>query len=117
MYYCSRVYGNFNELMESSHETVNMLLKQLDLTLSDIKDEPWANDQLVVYFSLADYAAYELTDGWYSDCNFDRDFNGAPNPMDYINTEHLGEDLIEQVDSSVCLLLPNGKVVTTSYGW
>ena len=101
MYYCSRVYDNFNELMESSHETASMLLKQLDLTLSDIED----------------YAAYELTDGWYSDCNFDRDFNGAPNPMDYIDTEHLGEDLIEQVDSSVCLLLPNGKVVTTSYGW
>lgn len=46
-----------------------------------------------------------------------KDRNGAPNPMDYIDTEHLGEDLIEQVDSSVCLLLPNGKVVTTSYGW
>lgn len=44
MYYCSRVYDNFNELMESSHETASMLLKQLDLTLSDIKDEPWAND-------------------------------------------------------------------------
>lgn len=110
MYYCSRVYDNFNEFMESGHETASMLLKQLDLTLSDIKDEPWTNNQLVVYFSLADYAAYELTDGWYGDCNFDRDFNGAPNPMDYIDTEHLGEDLIEQVDSSVCLLWPNGKV-------
>lgn len=117
MYYCSRVYDNFNELMESSYETASMLLKQLDLTLSDIKDEPWANDQLVVYFSLADYAAYELTDGWYSDCNFGGDFNGAPNPMDYIDTGHLGEDLIECGDPSVCRLLQNGKVVTTSYGW
>lgn len=117
MYYCSRVYDNFNELMESSHETASMLLKQLDLTFLDIKNEPWANNQLVVYFSLGDYAAYELTDGWYSDCNFYRDFNGAPNPMDYIDTEHLGEDLIEQVDSSVCLLLPNGKIVTTEVGW
>ena len=117
MYYCSRVYDNFNELMESSYETARMLLTQLGLKLSDIKDKPWANNQLVVYFSIEDYAAYELTDGWYSDYNFDKDFNGAPNPMDYINTEHLGEDLIERVDSSVCLLLPNGKVVTTSYGW
>lgn len=71
----------------------------------------------MVYPNVEEYAIYELTDGWYSDCNFDGDFNGAPNPMDYINTEHLGEDLIEQVDSSVCQLLPNGKVVTTSYGW
>lgn len=40
MYYCSRVYDNFNELMESSHETAIMLLKQLGLEYEDIKDEP-----------------------------------------------------------------------------
>lgn len=117
IYYCSRVYDNFNELMESSYETARMLLKQLDLTLSDIKDEPWANNQLVLYFSLEDYAAYELADGWYSDCNFYRDFNGAPSPIEYVDLADFGEALIERVDSSVCLQLPNGRVVTTEYGW
>ena len=94
MYYCSRVYDNFNELMESSHETASMLLKQLDLTLSDIKDEPWANDQLVVYFSIYVSGAY---------C-------AIPVIDKYIDLEVFGNVLIDELCADCAQLLPNGKV-------
>lgn len=110
-------YDNFDELMDCDSQTANLLLDELGLNESDIGKEPWMNEQLIVYPNVEEYAIYELIDGWYQNHNLGGSFNGAPNPMDYIDTEHLGEDLIEQVDSSVCLLLPNGKVVTTSYGW
>lgn len=110
-------YDNFDELMDCDSQTANLLLKELDLDESDIGKETWMNEQLMVYPNVEEYAIYELIDGWYQNHNLGGSFDGAPNPMDYIDTEHLGEDLIEQVDSSVCLLLPNGKVVTTSYGW
>lgn len=117
MAYRSKYYDNFNELLEGDRQTANLLLDELGLDTSDIGNYDWMDDVLAVYPTVEDYCEYELVDGWYMNHDLGGDFNGAPNPMDYIDTEHLGEDLIEQVDSSVCLLLPNGKVVTTNYGW
>ena len=117
MAYRSKYYDNFNELLEGDRQTANLLLDELGLDTSDIGNYDWMDDVLVVYPTVEEYCEYELVDGWYMKHDLGGDFGGAPNPMDYIDTEHLGEDLIEQVDSSVCLLLPNGKVVTTSYGW
>lgn len=117
MDYVSTFYDNFDALLEGDHQTATLLLKELDLDESDIGTKPWMDDALIVYPDVEEYAVYQLVDGRYMNHDLGGDFGGAPNPMDYINTEHLGEDLIEQVDSSVCQLLPNGKVVTTVYGW
>lgn len=44
-------------------------------------------------------------------------FDGAPNPIEYIDLTDFGGDLIAEGDASIVCLLQNGKVVTTSYGW
>lgn len=110
-------YDNFDELMDCDSQTANLLLKELDLDESDIGKETWMNEQLMVHPTVEEYAIYELIDGWYQNHNLGGSFDGAPNPIEYIDLDALGRDLIDTGDSSVCLLLPNGKVVTTSYGW
>lgn len=115
--YSCRVFENFSEVMESKYETAMLLLKELGLTRKDIGKEPWMDDELRVFFSPTHYALYELTDGLYGECDLNRSFGIYPNPFDYINTEHFGEDLIDVRDKRCCRLLPNGCVVTTSYGW
>lgn len=110
-------YDNFDELMDCDSQTANLLLKKLDLDESDIGKEAWMNEQLIVYPNVEEYAIYELIDGWYQNCNLGGSFNGAPNPIDYIDLDALGVDLVDADDSTCCQLLPNGKVVTTTYGW
>lgn len=117
MDYVSTFYDNFDALLEGDHQTATLLLKELGLTRKDIGKEPWMDDELRVFFSPTHYALYELTDGLYGECDLNRSFGIYPNPFDYINTEHFGEDLIDVRDKRCCRLLPNGTVVTTSYGW
>lgn len=115
--YSCRVFENFSEFMESKYETAMLLLKELGLTRKDVGKEPWMDDELRIFFSPTDYAIYELTDGLYSECDLNRSYSIFPNPFDYINAERLGEDIIDVRDKHRCLLLPNGNVVTTRYGW
>ena len=75
------------------------------------------NEQLMVYPNVEEYAIYELIDGWYQNHNLGGSFDGAPNPIEYIDLDSFGDDLIDTGDSSITRLLPNGKIVTTSYGW
>jgi hypothetical protein len=110
-------YDNFDELMDCDSQTANLLLKELDLDESDIGKEPWTNEQLMVYPNVEEYAVYELIDGWYQNHNLGGSFNGAPNPIEYIDLTDFGGDLIAEGDASIVCLLQNGKVVTTSYGW
>lgn len=110
-------YDNFDELMDCDSQTANLLLKELDLNESDIGKEPWMNEQLMVYPNVEEFAVYELIDGGYQSHNLGGNFYGAPNPIEYIDLDSFGDDLIDTGDSSITRLLPNGKVVTTSYGW
>lgn len=75
------------------------------------------NEQLIVYPNVEEYAIYELIDGWYQNHNLGGSFNGAPNPIEYIDLADFGADLISTGDTTICRELPNGKVATTSYGW
>lgn len=45
------------------------------------------------------------------------DFGGAPNPLYFIDLEVFGQRLIDTGNARVYCQLPNGKIVTTSYGW
>ena len=103
--------------MDCDSQTANLLLKELGLDESDIGKETWMNEQLMVYPNVEEYAIYELIDGRYQNRNLGGSFNGAPNPIDYIDLDALGVDLVDSGDSTCCQLLPNGKVVTTNYGW
>ena len=117
MQYNSAYYDDFVELLDCDNQTANLLLDEFDLDHSDIGKYEWMNDQLTVYPDVVEYAIYELTDGWYHNHDLGGDFNGAPNPIDYIDLDALGVDLVDTGDSTCCQLLPNGKVVTTNYGW
>jgi hypothetical protein len=110
-------YDNFDELMDCDSQTANLLLKELDLDESDIGKEPWMDESINVYPNVEEYAVYELIDGWYQNHNLGGSFDGAPNPIEYIDLTDFGGDLIAEGDASIVRLLPNGKVVTTVYGW
>lgn len=113
-------YKSFDELYKKDKQTAELLLVELGLSearIDELNELGWTYDYLYVYPTLEDYALYELTDGWYIDCNFDRDFRGAPNPMDWIDLDGFGQRLIDLGDQNVTLALSNGKVVTTSCGW
>lgn len=110
-------YDNFDELMDCDSQTANLLLNELGLNESDIGKEPWMGESLFVYPNVEEYAIYELIDGWYQNHNLGGSFNGAPDPLEYIDLADFGADFISTGDTTICRELPNGKVVTTSYGW
>lgn len=84
--------------------------------LNEVGEGAWQEDCITVYPSYEDYAIYELTDGWYIDCNWNRDYNGAPNPMDFIDLDALGQALVNTGDSSICIEIDD-MIITTGYGW
>ncbi|WP_010078236.1 hypothetical protein [Liquorilactobacillus mali] len=105
-----RIFENFKELEESNKSLAQELLENFG-------EGDWQQDQLYVHDSLSEFAEYELTDGWYENNNLDRDYNGAPDLMDYIDTKSLGRDLSERWDISSHFLSENGSVVETGFGW
>ena len=114
-------YDNFAELIKGDKLTAKLILDELDMNFEDGDNSPqdykWARHVIYVYPSLKDYTAYELTDGMYYPCNFENGFKDIPNPVDFIDINRFGKELIEDNDRSSVLLLPNGKIVTTDYSW
>ena len=105
------LYNSFEELKANKPELAQELLDVFD------KGE-WQESNLSVYDTLEDYAYYELTEGWYIDNHLDKqDYNGAPNPIDYIDLEALGEALVESGDESCIYRTEGDQVVTTDWGW
>ena len=105
------LYNSFEELKVDKPELAQELLDVFG------KGE-WQESNLSVYDTLEDFAYYELTEGCYIDNNLvDQDYNGAPNPIDYIDLEALGEALVESGDESVIYRTEGDKVVTTDWGW
>lgn len=103
-------YENFSEFQNDYPEVAAQLLEEVD-------EGEWMDEEIYYYFSLEDYAEYELTEGVYIDLRLDRmDFRGAPNPMDYIDLKALGNALWNSWDSSYTW--SNGDcVVATQFGW
>lgn len=105
----STSFENFAELQESKPA----LAKEL---LETVGEGDWQTDQIFHYGSLEEFVDYELTEGWYSDMSLNGDTNGAPNLLDYIDKEALGEALMNSWDES-CNFEHNGEILTTGYGW
>lgn len=105
------LYNSFAELKADKTELAQELLDVFG------KGE-WQESNLSVYDTLEDFAYYELTEGWYIDKHFDQqDYNGAPNPIDYIDLESLGEALVQNGDESYIYSTESDQVVTTDWGW
>ncbi|MFT9003087.1 MAG: hypothetical protein ABF991_00085 [Liquorilactobacillus hordei] len=105
-----KIFENFKELEESDKILAQELLKE-------VGEGEWQQDQLYVHDNLSEFTKHELTDGWYMDNNLDKDYNGAPDLMNYIDTESLGRDLSERWDISSHFLSEDDSVVETSCGW
>ena len=109
--YASIWYDNFDELKQYNPSLAKELLEQFD-------NGEWQKNQLFVYESLEDYAYYELTEGWYADKHLDqKDYNGAPNPIDFIDLKALGLQLSRTWDESMHYLTRDNWIVETNYGW
>lgn len=108
--YAHKVFKDFKELEEDLNEVAEELVKSVG------KGE-WQNESIIFYYSLEDYTEYELTEGWYIDSNFDRDYNGAPNPLHHIDYTSLGNELSNTWDTSCNFLTKNNEVLTTGHGW
>ena len=105
------LYNSFEELKTDKLELAQELLDVFG------KGE-WQESNLSVYDTFEDYAYYELTEGWYIDNHLDKqDYNGAPNPIDYIDLEALGEALVKNGDESCIYRTEGDQVVTTDWGW
>lgn len=105
-----KTYDNLEELKQENKELVERLLKEFD-------EGDWSDNQLYVYPSLEDFAIYEVEEGWYSEA-IKEDYNGAPNLLDYIDYEALGNALKDSWDDS-CYYYDEETdyVVSTAYGF
>ena len=105
-----KTYDNLEELKQENKELVERLLKEFD-------EGDWSDNQLYVYPSLEDFAKYEVEDGWYSN-SIKEDYNGAPDLLDYVDFESLGNALKDSWDDS-CYYHDEETdcVVSTAYGF
>lgn len=104
--------ASFNNLAELKKHNATLAKELVELN----GDGEWENYGLNYYESLADYAYYELTEGWYAEKFSDIDCNGAPIPLDFIDLEALGKKLASTWDESMAICIDD-QVITTDYGW
>lgn len=124
MFYDVKRYENFKELFLADETLARELNKALDLPnfnfISDIEqdnDYYWQNDELLVFKSIYDYVAYELTDGMYGEQANYVPIYANLKLADYVNLEDFGRDLLDYGDQHRVLPLSNGKVVVCEGGF
>lgn len=104
------VYNDFDEFKERQPQLAAELLETFG------KGE-WQDNALYVYDDVEDFADYELTEGWYANSFSNQDYNGAPDPLDFIDLRALGAELVSTWDESCHYQANGGKIVTTDYDW
>ena len=104
------VNPSFSQNNSSDIKTAKELLKK-------VGKGAWQQEEIYYYEDEEEFAEYELTDGWYANMGFDSDYNGAPNPLDYIDLSGLGDALVRNWDDSCNFRASTGEILTTSCGW
>lgn len=105
-----KIFDNLKQLEKSYPKLSTELLQNFDMG-------DWVNDHLFIYNSIEDFAKYELAEGWYADKINNTDYNGAPDPFDYIDMTEFGNALKETWDNSLYFESKTGKIIATNYGW
>ena len=103
------IFNNFKELMEYDSELAQDLLKEKG-------EGKWQDVEIYYHATIEDYAEYELYDGWYADI-FRDDYNGAPDPLDFINLKEFGNALANSWDDGTNYKTSHGEVLQTTYVW
>lgn len=104
------ILKSYAELFERDEELAEELLKK-------VGNGEWQENEIYYYEDEEEFAEYELTEGWYADLRLDRDYNFAPNPLDYIDLSGLGDALVRNWDDSCNFRASTGEILTTSCGW
>lgn len=105
-----KIFDNLKQLEKSYPKLSTELLQNFDMG-------DWVNEQLFIYNNIEDFAKYELHEGWYADKYHATDYNGAPDPLNYINMTEFGNALKEYWDNSLYFESKTGKIIATNYGW
>ena len=104
------ILKSYAELFERDEELAKELIEK-------VGSGEWQENEIYYYEDEEEFAEYELTEGWYADLRLDRDYNGAPNPLDYIDLSGLGDALVRNWDDSCNFRASTGEILTTSCGW
>lgn len=106
------IFNNFDKLMTAMPK----LAAEIDDYSANTDNTGWKSEPIYVYKDLTAFAKYELTEGWYIayNLNLDGDYDGAPNPLDFIDWESFGQALSEEWDDRLHFLSLSGYVVETS---
>ena len=104
------ILKSYAELFERDEELAKELIEK-------VGSGEWQENEIYYYEDEEEFAEYELTEGWYADLRLDRDYNFAPNPLDYIDLSGLGDALIRNWDDSCNFRASTGEILTTSCGW
>ena len=103
------IFNDFKELIEYDSELAQDLLKEKG-------KGKWQEEEIYYHATIEYYAEYELYDGWYADIIKD-DYNGAPDPLDFINLKEFGESLANSWDNGINYKTSHGEVLQTTYVW
>ena len=103
------IFNNFKELMEYDSELAQDLLKEKG-------EGKWQEEEIYYHVTIEDYAEHELYDGWYGDI-LNNDYNGAPDPLNFINLKEFGECLANSWDDGTNYKTSHGEVLQTTYVW
>lgn len=104
------ILKSYAELFERDEELAKELIEK-------VGSGEWQENEIYYYEDEEEFAEYELTEGWYADLRLDRDYNFAPNPLDYIDLSGLGDALVRNWDDSCNFRASTGEILTTSCGW
>ena len=104
------ILKSYAELFERDEELAEELLKK-------VGNGEWQENEIYYYEDEEEFAEYELTEGWYADLRLDRDYNFAPNPLDYIDLSGFGNALVRNWDDSCNFRASTGEILNTSCGW
>lgn len=103
-------FENFKQLESEEKNLAAELLEQ-------IGEGEWQKEELYFYKNVETFAEYQLTEGWYADMEIQRDWNGAPNPIYFIDMNLFGKALTDSWDQSCNFKSKNGQILTSSHGW
>lgn len=119
-------YENFTDLADGDRITALLLCEVLNLNFEYLYNfdkqtgyvGKWATSEIRVYPSIQDFAREYLYQGIeYKLVAMRGLYQDIPGIVDYVNLNSFGHRLLEEFGTDYAQLLPNGKVVTTDYGW
>lgn len=104
--YDCRTFGSFDELKDAMPSIAQELADNYDPDAMGSMGSIW------VFPDAGEYAVYEVVDGWYSEHDLGSDYNGAPDLLEFIDFNELGDALVSSWDDSCNYQASDGSIVT-----